>query len=237
MLGIWTCKQVLTTKAHKTGTLVLMNNEVLINMALTTKQEPEEKISPVLTQGLRAGIDCRRIQMFGITSEALNSFIPKTIVSTKQLPERTFKIKDLPTRIVVRRGAIDNFLEAIDRSCFDVAMFFEGDDQVFDTLNKARISLRMNIKDNLNKTINEQASEALKEGLTLEKQLAAQHQHSSSSSSCLTQDDEAILDSDDCPPPKAKKCTLTTSTITTKQEATPSKAHIKYGRTSYICSD
>lgn len=206
-------------------------------MALTTKQEPEEKISPVLTQGLRAGIDCRRIQMFGITSEALNSFIPKTIVSTKQLPERTFKIKDLPTRIVVRRGAIDNFLEAIDRSCFDVAMFFEGDDQVFDTLNKARISLRMNIKDNLNKTINEQASEALKEGLTLEKQLAAQHQHSSSSSSCLTQDDEAILESNYCSPSKAKKCTLTTSTITAKQEATPSKAHIKYGRTSYICSD
>lgn len=206
-------------------------------MALTTKKEPEEKISPVLTQGLRAGIDCRRIQMFGITSEALNSFIPKTIVSTKQLPERTFKIKDLPTRIVVRRGAIDNFLEAIDRSCFDVAMFFEGDDQVFDTLNKARISLRMNIKDNLNKTINEQASEALKEGLTLEKQLAAQHQHSSSSFSCLTQDDEAILESNYCPPSKAKKCTLTTSTITAKQEATPSKAHIKYGRTSYICSD
>ena len=50
-----------------------MNNEVLINMALTTKQEPEEKISPVLTQGLRAGIDCRRIQMFGITSEALRN--------------------------------------------------------------------------------------------------------------------------------------------------------------------
>ena len=208
-------------------------------MALTTKQEPEEKISPVLTQGLRAGIDCRRIQMFGITSEALNSFIPKSIVSTKQLPERAFKIKDLPTRIVVRRGAIDNFLEAIDRSCFDVAMFFEGEDQVFSKLNKDRISLRFNIKDNLNKAINEQASEALKEGLALEEQLAAQHQHqhSSSSSSCLTQDDEAILDSDDCPPPKAKKRSSIRSTKAAQLEKPPIKASFTYGCTSYVCSD
>ena len=206
-------------------------------MALTTKQEPEEKISPVLTQGLRTGIDCRRIQMFGITSEALNSFIPKTIVSTKQLTERAFKFKDLPTRIVVRRGAIDNFLEAIDRSCFDVAMFFEGEDQVFTKLNKDRISLRMNIKDNLNKAINEQASNALKEGLALEEQLAAQHQHSSSSSSFLTQDDEAILDSDDCPPPKAKKRSSTMSSRTAKQEKIPIKTSFTYGSTSYVCSD
>lgn len=212
-------------------------------MALTTKQEPEEKISPVLTQGLRAGIDCRRIQMFGITSEALNSFIPKSIVSTKQLPERSFKIKDLPTRIVVRRGAIDNFLEAIDRSCFDVAMFYEGEDQIFTKLNNDRIRLRTNIKDNLNKAINEQASVALKEGLALEEQLAAQHQHqhssssSSSSSSCLTQDDEAILDSDDCPPPKAKKRSSTKSTKVAKKEKTPIKTSFTYGSTSYVCSD
>ena len=203
-------------------------------MALTTKQEPEEKISPVLTQGLRAGIDSRRIQMFGITSEALNSFIPKTIVSTKQLTERAFKFKDLPTRIVVRRGAIDNFLEAIDRSCFDVAMFFEGEDLVFTKLNKDRISLRMNIKDNLNKAINEQASNALKEGLALEEQLAAQHNHSSS---CLTQDDEAILDSDDCPPPKAKKRSSTRSTKAAKQEKPPIKTSFTYGSTSYVCTD
>ena len=65
-------------------------------MALTTKQEPEEKISPVLTQGLRAGIDCRRIQMFGISSEALNSFISKSIVSTKQLTERASRLKTCP---------------------------------------------------------------------------------------------------------------------------------------------
>lgn len=208
-------------------------------MALTTKQEPEEKISPVLTQGLRAGIDCRRIQMFGISSEALNSFISKSIVSTKQLTERAFKIKDLPTRIVVRRGAIDNFLEAFDRSCFDVAMFFEGEDQVFTKLNKDRISLRMNIKDNLNKAINEQASVALKEGLALEEQLAAQHQHqhSSSSPSFLTQDDEAILDSDDCPPPKAKKRSSTRSTKAAKPEKPPIKTSFTYGSTSYVCTD
>lgn len=227
----------MTTKAHKTCTLVLMNHEVLINMALTTKQEPEEKISPVLTQGLRAGIDCRRIQMFGITSEELNSLIPKTIVSTKQLPERTFKIKDLPTRIVVRRGAIDNFLEAIDRSCFDVAMFYEGDDQIFTKLNNDRIRLRTNIKDNLNKAINEQASVALREGLALEEQLAAQHQHSSSSPSFLTQDDEAILDSDDCQPPKAKKRSSTRSTKAAKLEKPPIKTSFTYGSTSYVCSD
>ena len=210
-------------------------------MALTTKQEPEEKISPVLTQGLRAGIDCRRIQMFGITSEALNSFIPKTIVSTKQLTERAFKIKDLPTRIVVRRGAIDNFLEAIDRSCFDVAMFYEGEDQIFTKLNNDRIRLRTNIKDNLNKAINEQASVALKEGLALEEQLAAQHQHqhqhSSSSPSFLTQDDEAILDSDDCPPPKAKKRSSIRSTKAAKLEKPPIKTSFTYGSTSYVCTD
>ena len=208
-------------------------------MALTTKQESEEKISPVLTQGLRAGIDCRRIQMFGITSEELNSLIPKTIVSTKQLTERTFKIKDLPTRIVVRRGAIDNFLEAIDRSCFDVAMFYEGDDQIFTKLNNDRIRLRTNIKDNLNKAINEQASVALKEGLALEEQLAAQHQHqhSSSSPSFLTQDDEAILDSDDCQPPKAKKRSSTRSTKAAKLEKPPIKASFTYGSTSYVCTD
>lgn len=203
-------------------------------MALTTKQEPEEKISPVLTQGLRAGIDCRRIQMFGITSEALNSFIPKTIVSTKQLPERSFKIKDLPTRIVVRRGAIDNFLEAIDRSCFDVAMFFEGKDPVFEEFHTARNEFRRRIKNNINKTINEQASEALKEGLVLEEQLAAQLNHSSS---LLTQDDEAILDSDDCPPPKAKKSTSTMSSRAAKQEKPPIKTSFTYGSTSYVCSD
>ena len=206
-------------------------------MALTTKQEPEEKISPVLTQGLRAGIDSRRIQMFGITSEALNSFIPKSIVSTKQLTERIFKIKDLPTRIVVRRGAIDNFLEAIDRSCFDVAMFFEGKDQVFEEFQTDRNEFRRRIKNNVNKAINEQASDALKEGLALEEQLAAQHQHSSSSSSFLTQDDEAILDSDDCPPPKAKKRSSTRSSKAAKQEKPPIKASFKYGSTSYVCSD
>ena len=206
-------------------------------MALTTKQEPEEKISPVLTQGLRAGIDCRRIQMFGITSEALNSFIPKSIVSTKQLTERTLKIKDLPTRIVVRRGAIDNFLEAIDRSCFDVAMFYEGKDQVLEEFQTDRNEFRRRIKNNINKTINEQASDALKEGLALEEQLAAQHQHSSSSSSCLTQDDEAILDSDDCPPPKAKKRSSTRSTKAAKKEKPPIKTSFKYGSTSYVCSD
>lgn len=206
-------------------------------MALTTKQEPEEKISPVLTQGLRAGIDCRRIQMFGITSEALNSFIPKTIVSTKQLPEKTFKIKDLPTRIVVRRGAIDNFLEAIDRSCFDVAMFYEGKDQVLEEFQTDRNEFRRRIKNNINKAINEQASDALKEGLVLEEQLAAQHQHSSSSSSCLTQDDEAILDSDDCPPPKAKKRSSTMSSRAAKKEKPPIKTSFKYGSTSYVCSD
>ena len=206
-------------------------------MTLTTKQEPEEKISPVLTQGLRAGIDCRRIQMFGITSEALNSFISKSIVSTKQLTERAFKIKDLPTRIVVRRGAIDNFLEAIDRSCFDVAMFYEGEDQIFTKLNNDRIRLRTNIKDNLNKAINEQASNALKEGLALEEQLVAQHQHSSSSYSFLTQDDEAILDSDDCPPPKAKKRSSTRSTKVAKKEKPPIKTSFTYGSTSYVCTD
>ena len=206
-------------------------------MALTTKQEPEEKISPVLTQGLRAGIDCRRIQMFGITSEALNSFIPKTIVSTKQLTERAFKIKDLPTRIVVRRGAIDNFLEAIDRSCFDVAMFYEGKDQVLEEFQTDRNEFRRRIKNNINKTINEQASDALKEGLALEEQLAAQHQHSSSSPSFLTQDDEAILDSDDCPPPKAKKRSSTRSTKAAKLEKPPIKASFKYGSTSYVCTD
>ena len=206
-------------------------------MELTTKQEPEEKISPVLTQGLRAGIDCRRIQMFGITSEALNSFIPKTIVSTKQLPERSFKIKDLPTRIVVRRGAIDNFLEAIDRSCFDVAMFYEGKDQVLEEFQTDRNEFRRRIKNSINKTINEQASDALKEGLALEEQLAAQHQHSSTSSSCLTQDDEAILDSDDCPPPKAKKSTSTMSSRAAKQEKPPIKTSFTYGSTSYVCSD
>ena len=206
-------------------------------MALTTKQEPEEKISPVLTQGLRAGLDSRRIQMFGITSEALNSFIPKTIVSTKQLTERAFKFKDLPTRIVVRRGAIDNFLEAIDRSCFDVAMFYEGKDQVLEEFQTDRNEFRRRIKNNINKTINEQASDALKEGLALEEQLAAQHQHSSSSSSCLTQDDEAILDSDDCPPPKANKRSTTRSTKVAKQEKPPIKASFKYGSTSYVCTD
>ena len=227
----------MTTKAPKTCTLVFMNHEVLINMALKTKQEPEEKISPVLTQGLRAGIDCRRIQMFGITSEALNSFIPKSIVSTKQLTERAFKIKDLPTRIVVRRGAIDNFLEAIDRSCFDVAMFYEGKDQVLEEFQTDRNEFRRRIKNNVNITINEQASEALKEGLALEEQLAAQHQHSSSSSSFLTQDDEAILDSDDCPPPKAKKRSSTRSTKAAKKEKPPIKTSFKYGSTSYVCSD
>lgn len=203
-------------------------------MALKTKQEPEEKISPVLTQGLRAGIDCRRIQMFGITSEALNSFIPKSIVSTKQLSERAFKIKDLPTRIVVRRGAIDNFLEAIDRSCFDVAMFYEGKDQVLEEFQTDRNEFRRRIKNNVNITINEQASEALKEGLALEEQLAALHNHSSS---CLTQDDEAILDSDDCPPPKAKKLSSTMSSRTAKQEKPPIKTSFTYGSTSYVCSD
>lgn len=203
-------------------------------MALKTKQEPEEKISPVLTQGLRAGIDCRRIQMFGITSEALNSFIPKSIVSTKQLTERAFKIKDLPTRIVVRRGAIDNFLEAIDRSCFDVAMFYEGKDQVLEEFQTDRNEFRRRIKNNVNITINEQASEALKEGLALEEQLAAQHNHSSS---CLTQDDEAILDSDDCPPPKVKKRSSTMSSRAAKQEKPPIKTSFTYGSTSYVCSD
>ena len=205
-------------------------------MTLITKQEPEEKISPVLTQGLRAGIDCRRIQMFGITSEALNCFIPKSIVSTKQLPERTLKIKDLPTRIVVRRGAIDNFLEAIDRSCFDVAMFYEGKDQVLEEFQTDRNEFRRRIKNNINKTINEQASDALKEGLALEEQLAAQHQHSSSSS-CLPQDDEAILESDDYPPPKAKKRSSTRSTKTAKKEKPPIKTSFKYGSTSYVCTD
>lgn len=203
-------------------------------MALKTKQEPEEKISPVLTQGLRAGIDCRRIQMFGITSEALNSFIPKSIVSTKQLTERAFKIKDLPTRIVVRRGAIDNFLEAIDRSCFDVAMFYEGKDQVLEEFQTDRNEFRRRIKNNVNITINEQASEALKEGLALEEQLAAQHNHSSS---CLTQDDEAILDSDDCPPPKVKQRSSTMSSRAAKQEKPPIKTSFTYGSTSYVCSD
>lgn len=206
-------------------------------MALTTKNEPEETISPVLTQGLRSGIDCRRIQMFGINSDTLNSLIPKTIVSTKQLTERIVKIKDLPTRIVIRRGAIDNFLEAIDRSCFDVAMFYEGKDQVLEEFQTDRNEFRRRIKNNINKTINEQASNALKEGLVLEEQLAAQHQHSSSSSSFLTQDDEAILDSDDCPPPKAKKRSSTRSTKAAKLEKPPIKTSFTYGSTSYVCSD
>ena len=116
-------------------------------------------------------------------------------------------------------------------------MFYEGEDQIFTKLNNDRIRLRTNIKDNLNKAINEQASVALKEGLALEEQLAAQHQHSSSSPSFLTQDDEAILDSDDCQPPKAKKRSSTRSTKAAKPEKPPIKTSFTYGSTSYVCTD
>lgn len=129
-------------------------------------------ISYVLGKGprnMRCGLDCRRIQIFGANAQALNKLLPKYITKSSQISRNQIALKDMPSRIVIRNGAIDNFLEATDRSNFDVAMFYEGEDQAFINLNEERSILRQKSKKNFNKVINQQSTDALKDGITHQK--------------------------------------------------------------------
>lgn len=115
----------------------------------------------VRTIGLKASFDCRKIQIFGIDAAKLKEALDKKIVSPEQLATANVScISHFPSRIVIRRGTIDNVLDAIDLSTFDVAMFFSEPNSTFEEFNVARRRKRAALHKAMDSSIVKQTAQA-----------------------------------------------------------------------------
>lgn len=124
---------------------------------------PHEQVSYIRTLGEKSSFDCRRMQIFGISASELEQALVAKIVSPKQLKNCTTKcLSKFPSRIIIRRGTIDNVLEAWDHSTFDVALFFDSKDPPYQEFLLQRSRSRGSLKKAMAADINQQSSQSLK---------------------------------------------------------------------------